>query len=269
MLMSVSSTKLVVLTVLGLGGAILLLNVYTLRNSSSEPSETYAINLDLSRHQSYKVELKISEDHPTTSRTKEQPTGHLPSCSEQPLLIGNIIVDVNKLVDLYDVINDNPGHKMGGFYTPPHCKPRDKVAIIIPFRDREDHLHILLKYLTPILRRQLLQFKVYVIEQAGNCSFNRGMLRNIGAVEAAKESDWHCFCFHDVDMILENDRNLYTCPESPKHLSVATDKFNYQLFSKALFGGVVIFTQEQFWKVNGYSNLYWGWGAEDDDLYHR
>ena len=54
------------------------------------------------------------------------------------------------------------------------------------------------------------------------------MLLNIGVLEAAKDGDWQCFCLHDVDLILENDRNLYTCPERPKHLSVAVDKFNYR-----------------------------------------
>lgn len=54
------------------------------------------------------------------------------------------------------------------------------------------------------------------------------MLINVGVLEAAKDSDWDCFCLHDVDLISEDDRNLYTCPDKPKHMSVAVDKFNYQ-----------------------------------------
>jgi len=34
-------------------------------------------------------------------------------------------------------------------------------------------------------------------------------------------------------------------------------------------GGVLSMRTEHFQRVNGYSNLYWGWGAEDDDMAYR
>ena len=36
-----------------------------------------------------------------------------------------------------------------------------------------------------------------------------------------------------------------------------------------IFGGVEAIWKEHFEKVNGFSNKYWGWGGEDDDLHHR
>ena len=34
-------------------------------------------------------------------------------------------------------------------------------------------------------------------------------------------------------------------------------------------GGVSMLRKEHFEQINGMSNLYWGWGGEDDDLYAR
>ena len=65
-------------------------------------------------------------------------------------------------------------------------------------------------------------------------------------------------------------RNLYTCPKKgPKHLAVAVNKWKYRLIYKNYFGGVTALSKEQFEDINGFSNSFYGWGGEDDDLFHR
>ncbi|CAI9533605.1 unnamed protein product [Staurois parvus] len=81
-----------------------------------------------------------------------------------------------------------------------------------------------------------------------------------------KDEDWDCLFFHDVDLIPEDDRNLYTCDRFPKHASIAMDKFGYKLPYKSYFGGVSALSPEQYMKMNGFPNNYWGWGGEDDDI---
>lgn len=46
-----------------------------------------------------------------------------------------------------------------------HCCCWFQVAIIIPFRHRENHLKYWLHYLHPILRRQKIDYGIYIINQ--------------------------------------------------------------------------------------------------------
>ncbi|CAF1651326.1 unnamed protein product [Rotaria magnacalcarata] len=193
-------------------------------------------------------------------------------CQEEPRDLRGRFLDENSTfpnVSLYEIEKNYSSVKSGGQWSPSHCIARHRVAIIIPYRDRYEHLVTLLYYLHPIFQRQELDYKIYVSEQTGNGTYNKAVLMNAAFIYASSEYDFQCFVFHDVDLIPEDDRNMYSCPIFPRHMSVAVDEMNYKLTYEELIGGVFNIRPDHFLTVNGYSNLYWGWGAEDDDLYYR
>ncbi|XP_008114833.1 beta-1,4-galactosyltransferase 1 isoform X1 [Anolis carolinensis] len=207
-----------------------------------------------------------------------------PCPDPSPRLIGPLRVEFSQTVNLENVQKDNSEVRDGGHYTPKDCKALQKVAIIIPFRNRDEHLKYWLYYLHPILQRQQLDYGIYVINQGGKErrnagrpaasmggeeTFNRAKLLNVGFKEALKDYDYDCFVFSDVDLIPMDDRNIYKCYSQPRHLSVSMDKFNFRLPYNQYFGGVSALSKEQFQKINGFPNNYWGWGGEDDDIYNR
>ncbi len=80
-----------------------------------------------------------------------------------------------------------------------------------------------------------------------------------------------CLILHDVDLIPENDGNFYACePLYPKHTTSRVRQLDsgrgYTRYYEFLIGGVLILTFDMYKALNGFSNLYWGWGGEDDDL---
>ncbi|XP_019219208.1 beta-1,4-galactosyltransferase 1 isoform X1 [Oreochromis niloticus] len=183
--------------------------------------------------------------------------------------MGPLRVEFNFSVDLELVKKENPNVQPGGRFKPKDCEALQKVAIIIAFRYREEHLKYWLHYLHPILQRQQLDYGVYVIKQDGNDTFNKCRLLNTGYAEALKEYDYNCFVFNDVDVIPMDDRNTYKCFSQPRHLAVSLDKFNFRLPYVQCFGGATSLSKEQYLKINGFPNNYWGWGGEDDDIYNR
>jgi hypothetical protein len=141
-----------------------------------------------------------------------------------------------------------------------------RLIVVVPYRDREEHL----RQLTSSLQTRLegVDHKIAVIEQAGDDVFNKGRLLNAG-FDLHRREEGAYFCFHDVDLLPEGAACSYSYPNQPTHLSKYCSQFNYRLPYSWLCGGVMLFSADDFRKINGYSNEYWGWGGEDDDLAMR
>jgi hypothetical protein len=190
-------------------------------------------------------------------------------CPEIPAGLRGRLAVSTEVLEFGQILLENQRLAAGGEWWPGQCRARHAVAVIVPYRRRLPQLAIFLRHLHPVLARQQLHYRVYVVNQADSNTFNRAMLLNVGFQEAMKDRNWTCAIFHDVDLLPEDDRNLYSCPEQPRHLSVAVDKFHYKLPYKMLFGGASAIRADQFRLLNGYSNMFWGWGAEDDDMSKR
>lgn len=128
-----------------------------------------------------------------------------------------------------------------------------RLGIIIPYRARQHHL----AESAPILSRI---GHVYVVEQMDARLFNRGKLINAGFLEFKKEFDY--FAAHDVDMVPM--ANEYQYSKSACHIATEVEQFGYRLPYADYFGGVTLFANEVFQKINGFYNTMWGWGGEDD-----
>jgi hypothetical protein len=146
---------------------------------------------------------------------------------------------------------------------------KHKLGVIVPYRDRLSQLSKFKRLMPFYLSKNGIDHNIFIVEQDGAKQFNRGMLLNIG-FKYALEHKCDYVVFHDIDMIpSEVD---YSYSDKPLHLSTnfeyENDEKERDMFEE-YFGGVTMFPVEDFKKINGYSNKYWAWGYEDDDLLLR
>jgi hypothetical protein len=143
-----------------------------------------------------------------------------------------------------------------------------KLGIIVPYRDRYFDLVEFKSHITTYLSDSGINYYLIIVEQDDEKSFNRGKLLNIGTIYA-KKLGCDYVVFHDLDMLPEEVDYSYS--DVPLHLAtnlIGTKDFKRIVFDQ-YFGGVTLFPIKTFEEINGYSNNYWGWGYEDDDLLYR
>ena len=78
---------------------------------------------------------------------------------------GDVYVDPNKDFSIAEVRANHPHLHAGGSWYPTDCRPQQRVAIIIPYRNRKQHLFVLINRLHYMLRRQQLSYRIFVVEQ--------------------------------------------------------------------------------------------------------
>lgn len=199
-------------------------------------------------------------------------SSNLPSCNEVTKeLLGHFEPDATYLTDEQLSSQDYAKNiDINGCYTPDDCIPEEKLLVVVPYRDRQQHLNILLNNLHPMLQRQKLSYCIMVSEQHDTGKFNKGLLMNAAFAEAEQSLGFDCIVLHDVDMLPENDQNLYKCGErGPVHLSPKISKYNYNYPYGTDFGGVTMMSRAHYNLVNGHTNMFWGWGKEDSDMEYR
>jgi hypothetical protein len=106
---------------------------------------------------------------------------------------------------------------------------------------------------------------IAVIEDIGNSPWNKGLLFNIGYELLAKDHKY--LILHDVDFIPVVGKVDYSYCPVPTMIAGESSQFDYRLTYPTFFGGVVILSKEHYQLVNGFSNLFKGYGGEDDLLY--
>lgn len=160
-------------------------------------------------------------------------------------------------------------------WPPPLLTNGVQLAVVVPFRDQrplQDRSSQLKRFI-PHMEQFLSSIPncrgaIIIVEQAQDGrKFNRGQLLNVG-FELARNAlpGVSFFITHDVDLLPSMEmRPVYAnVPTEPAavHLASVWNKYTYGTF----IGGVLAFRPEDFIRVNGYPNNYWGWGLEDDQL---
>ncbi|KAG3255745.1 beta-1,4-galactosyltransferase 3-like, transcript variant X1 [Ictidomys tridecemlineatus] len=211
------------------------------------------------------VYSNLSQIHPVDVSEDD-----LPNCPIiSPYVNGPLKVMFPENLTMEKAVEKNPLVRLGGQYKPPDCWTWHHTAVVVPYYGQAQHLQQLLFHLHPFLQRQQLHYAIYVVNQVNNTAFNRGKLRNVGFREAMQEENWDCVFFHDVNLLPEDDRNIYTCDIFPAHVSVAINKFNYKLPYQGYLGGVFALRPIHYLRINGFSNVYWNWDDEDDNIATR
>jgi len=135
--------------------------------------------------------------------------------------------------------------------------------IVIPYRNRKEHLTYFIKTTLPLLQECLPNSKIVVVEQNDGKLFNRGALLNVGFKEYENKTKYFFTQDVDVNPTKKCIEEFYIQTIDEEHvLGIYTSSTN-------TLGGIIKITDSVIQKINGFPNDIWGWGTEDKALQNR
>lgn len=147
--------------------------------------------------------------------------------------------------------------------------PQGIPVILVPFREQTVQKRSeQLKKFCSHMKRWHPDWPIVIIEQSDDGKkFNRGALLNIGTRYAQRMGAQYVV-YHDVDLIpLSSIVPFYTAfPEQPIHVGgIYKGKYSGDSF----IGQALSISMKDARKINGFPNMFWGWGGEDDAMRNR
>lgn len=137
-----------------------------------------------------------------------------------------------------------------------------KLAIIVPYTEnRLDEMYKFSGHMEYFLEDKM-DYDIHFINQKyADLYFNYGKLCNIGFDLTKDDNDY--FVFHDIDILPKDERCDYWYSDKPTHLCT-----NLRPYADWI-GGAFKINKQQFQKINGFSNDYWGGVFHWNDLHYR
>lgn len=156
-----------------------------------------------------------------------------------------------------------------------------KYSIIIPYRNRESHLEIMIPRLKELFEKE--SYEIIVSEQNDQDNFRIACVENVGYLHSKGD----IIILHQVDYYPTDDVSyeVEDIPVLPARKGIFLSNDNESLrdyldipggyrkwsneIDPAFYGGVICMTRSHFEQINGLNPLYKGWGNEDEDLRER
>jgi hypothetical protein len=118
---------------------------------------------------------------------------------------------------------------------------------------------------------ELPNIQLQIVEQSNDGRrFNLGKMMNVGFDLYSRSSvnnDW-VYMFHPIDLFPKSGVGVYLYGMD-QILNGAADILRYNVMGQSHFYRACQYSPSVYREFNGYTNRFWGWGAEDDEFFNR